>query len=209
MSIRRAVAALLLSVVATVAVATPALAHAEPIESSSLELIGSSPKPDSLLASPQLVMLSFNKPVTLAANPITITAGNGASWTLGQPKITGPVVTAPVLSRGPLGPYTITFNVIFDGDPITGTIAFTLISPDTKSAAKPPSKGAKPPSPASSTASPAVPHGGSHLLPGAVSDTVSTSDSGGIPAWVWIIGAVVVLAIGLLEAFRMGRSGRS
>jgi hypothetical protein len=41
-----------------------------------------------------------------------------------------------------------------------------------------------------------------------VSDVASTSDSGGIPAWMWILGAVVVFAIGVLEAFRVGRSRR-
>jgi hypothetical protein len=42
-----------------------------------------------------------------------------------------------------------------------------------------------------------------------VSDAASTSESDGLPAWVWILGAVVVLAIGVLEAFRLGRSKRS
>lgn len=212
MSVRRAAAALVLSGAAVVATATPAFAHAEPIGSSSLELVGSSPRQGASLAAPQLIMLAFNEPVTLSANPITVTGGNGTSWTVGKAKVTGPVVTAPVRQRGPVGPYTINYQMISDdGDTVTGTVSFTLISADITSAAKPPSRGTtttKPPSTASSTASPAVPHGGSHVVPGVVSDAVSTSDSGGIPAWVWILGAVAVLAIGLLEAFRVGRSGR-
>jgi hypothetical protein len=214
MSIRRAAAALLLSGVAVVATAPPAFARAEPVGSSSPQLIGSSPREGASLAAPQLIMLAFDRPVTLSANPIKVTGVNGTSWTVGKAKVTGPVVTAPVRQRGPLGPYTIAYQMISgDGDPVTGTVSFTLISADTNSAAKPPSNGTpKSPSSASSTAYPAAPHGGSHVLPGVVlpgaePNPVSTSDSGGIPAWVWIVGVVVVLAIGLLEAFRVGRTG--
>jgi methionine-rich copper-binding protein CopC len=208
MSIRRAAAALLLSGVAVVATAAPASAHAELVESSPPELIGSSPHDAGLVAAPKLIMLAFNAPVTLSANPITVTGENGASWTVGKAKVTGPVVTAPVQQRGPLGPYTVTYQLISeDGDAVTGTVSFTLISADTNSAARPPSSGT--PNAASSAASPVGPHGGSHALPGAVSDAASTSDSGGIPAWVWILGAILVLAIGMLEAFRVGRSKRS
>jgi copper resistance protein C len=205
MSIRRAAAALLLSGMAVVATATPAFAQAE-----QTKLDASSPHQGATLAAPRLIVLSFTGHVTLPANPITVTGGNGASWTVGKAKVTGPVVTAPVRQRGPLGPYTVTYQLISDdGDAVTGTVSFTLISADPNPAARPPSSGATAATPPNAASSPEGPHGGSHVLPGAVSDAASTSDSGGIPAWVWILGAVAVLAIGMLEAFRVGRSKRT
>jgi copper resistance protein C len=195
MSVRRALAALLLSGVAVVATATPAFAHTE--------LNGSSPAEGELLAAPRMILLSFTEHVTLPANPITVTGGNGASWTVGKATASGPLVTAPVRPSGPPGPYTITYKVIAeDGDAVTGKISFTLIPTDVGSVGRLPSANKAPPSDASSTGS----HGVPHAVSGAVPDAASTSDLGGIPIWVWILGAVVVLAIGVLEAFRVGRS---
>jgi methionine-rich copper-binding protein CopC len=195
MSIRRAAAALLLSAAAVVATATPAFAHTE--------LDASSPRDGTTLGPPKLIVLSFTGHVTLPANPITVTGGNGARWNVGKAKAVGPVVTAPVQPSGPPGPYTLTYRVIAeDGDAVTGTISFTIVS---ASAGPPPTTPSTPPSAASSTESHvAAPHAAS----GPVSDTASTSDSGGIPVWVWILGAGVVFAIGVLEALRVGRSRR-
>jgi methionine-rich copper-binding protein CopC len=202
MSVRRAAAALLLSVAAVVATATPAFAQTE--------LDASSPGEGATLGAPKLIVLSFTGHVTLPANPITVTGGNGASWTVGKATATGPLVTAPVRPSGPAGPYTLTYRVIAKGgDAVNGTISFTIVPADIGSAASRPATATTPPRTASSTASDAPPHGVPHAASGAVSDAASTSDSGGIPAWVWILGAVVVLAIGLLEAFRVGRSRRS
>jgi methionine-rich copper-binding protein CopC len=193
MSIRRAAAALLLSGVAVVAMATPAFAQTE--------LDGSSPADGTTLAAPEQIVLSFTGHVTLPANPITVTGGNGASWTVGKATATGPLVTAPVRPTGPPGPYRLSYRVISEGgDAVTGTISFTIVT----SSAAPPTKTTTPPSTASSAASHAAAHGASD----AVSYPESTSDSGGIPAWVWILCAVVALAIGVLEAFRVGRSRR-
>jgi methionine-rich copper-binding protein CopC len=195
MSIRRAAAALLLSGVAAVATATPAFAQTE--------LDGSSPAEGMTLGPPKQIVLSFTGHVTLPANPITVTGGNGASWAVGKATATGPVVTAPVRSSGPAGPYTLKYQVISaGGGAVTGTVSFTIV---TASGAPPPTKTTTPPSTTSSTESHAAAHGES----APVSDAVSTRDSGGIPAWVWILGAVVLFAIGVLEAFRVGRSRRS
>jgi copper resistance protein C len=198
MSIRRAAAALLLSVAAVVATATPAFAHTE--------LDRSSPPDGGTLGPPKLIVLSFTGHVTLPANPnpITVTGPNGASWTVDKATAVGPVVTAPVQPNGPAGPYRLTYRVIAeDGDAVTGTISFTIVDP---SAAPPPTTAATPTSTAAPAATHAVPHTTSAPVPEAAS---STSDSGGIPVWVWIVGAVVVLGIGVVEARRIGRSRRS
>ena len=194
MSIRRAAVALLLSGVAVVAMATPAFADTE--------LDGSSPTDGESLGAPRQIVLSFTEHVTLPANPITVTGGNGASWTVGKATATGPLVTAPVRQVGPAGPYTLKYKVTSeDGDAITGTISFTIVT----TSAAPAPKITTPPSTASSSTET---HGTGHGLSPAVTDAASTSDSGGIPAWVWILSAAVLLAVGVLEAFRVGRSRR-
>ena len=194
MIIRRAAAALLLSGVALVATAIPAFADTE--------LKGSSPHDGSTLGPPRQIVLSFTERVTLPANPITVTGENGASWTVGKATTKGPLVTAPVERTGPAGPYKLTYRVISaNGGAVTGTVSFTIVTP---SGAPPPQKittsQSNEPSPGS--------HESAHGLP-VVSDAASTSDSGGIPAWVWIVSVVVVLAIGVFEAVRIGRSRRS
>ena len=197
MSIRRAAVALLLSGVAAVATATPALAQTG--------LDGSSPAEGMTLGPPKQVVLSFTGHVTLPANPkpITVTGPNGASWAVGKATATGPLVTAPVQANGPAGPYTLKYQVISaDGDALTGTVSFTIV---TDSGAPPPQITTPPSTASSSTESHAAAHGGSPAVP----EAAPTTESGGIPAWVWILGAVVLLAIGVLEAFRVGRSRRS
>jgi copper resistance protein C len=194
MSIRRAATALLLSGMAVVAMATPAFADTE--------LKGSTPSEGTLLGPPRQIVLSFTGQVTLPANPITVTGGNGESWTLGKVTTKGPLVMAPVQQTGQPGPYTLKYRVTGDdGHAVTGTISFTIVA---VSGAPAPPNPTTPPETESSVDSHAAAHGGSPALP----EAPSTSDSGGIPAWVWILGAVAVFAVGVLEAFRIGRSRR-
>ncbi len=181
MDVRRLAAALLLSGVAVVATATPAFAHAE--------LIASDPAQGAALpAPPQQVALTFNEPVTPAADPVTITGPEGASWTVGTPSIAGAMVTAPVQPSGPAGAYTLTYRVVSDdGDEVTGTVAFTLTTAATTTT--------NPTTAAPTTTAPAA------------APTSDTDD--GVPAWVWILGAAVLLAIGVLVALRLARRTRA
>jgi methionine-rich copper-binding protein CopC len=186
MNIRRLATALLLSGAAVVATATPAFAHAE--------LIASDPAQNaSLAAAPQQVSLTFGEAVTLGDNPVTVTGPEGASWTVGQAAVNGAVVTAPVQPNGPAGAYTLAYTVISDdGDEVKGTVLFTLTA-----AAGPTTTTTTTEAPPSTTAS-------------AEPAAASTNDSdGGIPVWVWILGAVVLVAIGLVVALRVARPKNS
>jgi len=191
MNLRRLATVLLLSGVTVVATATPAFAHAE--------LTGSSPAQNASLAeAPQQVQLTFSEAVTLPDNPVTVAGPGGASWTAGTASIAGAVVTVPVTPSGPAGAYTLTYNVVSDdGDPITGTVQFTLtaaVPGATGSTSTPTSEPTTSDSPPT-TATPAA---------------ASTSDSGGgVPVWVWIVAAVVVVIGGLALALRLGRPKRS
>jgi methionine-rich copper-binding protein CopC len=193
MNVRRLATALLLSGVAVIVTATPAFAHAE--------LIASDPAQNaSIAAPPQQVQLTFNEPVSLAENPVTITGPDGASWTIGQPSIAGAVITVPVQPSGPAGAYTLAYRVVSgDGDAIDGTVPFTL------TAAVPAPTTATPPPTTSTTEAPPS----STVSAETIAAPATDSDDGGVPVLVWIIGAVVLLAAGLVVALRMARSKNS
>jgi copper resistance protein C len=183
---RRLMLALLLGAAATVVTATPAFAHAE--------LIASTPAEGAALAAPpEQVQLTFSEPVTLAANPVTVAGPDGATWTAGQPSVAGAVVTVPVRPAGPAGAYTLTYRVVSsDGDEIGGTVAFTL------TAAVPTETQSPPPTTDTTVTT-------TQTTTSTAAADAATDDSGGIPVWVWILVAVVVLAGGVVVALRLGR----
>ncbi len=190
MSVRRLLAAAVLSGVALVATATPALAHAE--------LTASTPAKGASLATPPVeVSLTFDEPVTLGENPISVTGPGGVSWTVGTPTIAGAVITAPVQASGPAGPYTLAYTVISDdGDDVTGSVAFTLTAPADQTTTT-----------ATTTTTEAA--ASTTTTRSDVATTSADDTGGGIPVWVWIVGAVLLVAAGLLIALRVGRPRRS
>ncbi|MFC4852096.1 copper resistance CopC family protein [Actinophytocola glycyrrhizae] len=190
MSLRRLATVFLLSGLAVVVTATPAAAHAE--------LIGSDPaKGATLAAPPQQVELTFNQPVTLGAKPVTVTGPDGTSWTVGTPSVAGPVVTAPVTASGPAGTYNLVYEVVSqDGDEVTGAVTFTVTA-----VANPPATTTT--TTATTTEAPAA------TTSAAPAAARSTDDDGGLPGWVWVLGAVVALAVGVAVALRLGRAGRA
>src|SRR5256885_15070337 len=108
MVLRRITAALALAGLAMLAVATPAVAHAE--------LVRSTPaKRASLAAAPKEIVLTFSEPVSPVS--ITVTGPQGAQWTVGQITVTGAVVVAPAQACGAAGPPTLPSKVkAGDGD---------------------------------------------------------------------------------------------
>jgi copper resistance protein C len=172
MMIRRLTAAVVLSglaLVTMVTAAVPAFAHAE--------LVGSNPAKDASLASPpQQLQLTFNE--TVSPQSITVAGPAGSQWTVGEIKVEGPVVTAPVVPAGPEGQYTITYRVLSDdGDSVTGTVAFTMTAPATRTAP--------------SSSAPAA--------------SGSGGDSTGLPAWVWVLAIAVLLGAGAVIGRRVRR----
>lgn len=168
MVIRRLTAVFVLVLVALVSSVTPAFAHAE--------LISSNPAKDaSVPGPPQRIQLTFNE--TVSPQAITVTGPQGAQWTVGEIKVEGPVVSAPVTSSGPAGQYTINYRVLSDdGDEVSGTVAFTVAN----------IAGTVPPSSTSAT-------------PG------SDKDSDGMPTWLWIVGIGVLLVAGSVIGRRFAR----
>jgi copper resistance protein C len=198
MTLRRGLIALLLAGFALIATAAPALAHTT--------LRSSNPANGATLATPPTqVSLTFGEAVTLPGNPIRVTGPGGAAWTVGKASVTDATVSAPVTATGPAGAYTLTWSVVSDdGDTISGKINFTLKpapAPVVPAPAAPTSPAAAPTTTAPATTAAAVPT--------PVPAAAQTADSGGgVPWWVWIVGAAVVLAgVGGAVAARGRRTG--
>jgi copper resistance protein C len=144
-------------------------------------LIGSTPKDGSQVdAGPATIELKFDQPVQMGQglNAIAVIGPNNDHWEGGQASVTSNVVTAPVRPLGPAGNYKIGYKILSaDGHPVSGELTFTLTKAGTGT-----------PAPADQQAD---------------VSTGSESD-GGIPVWVWIVGAGVLLAAGLVLALRIG-----
>jgi methionine-rich copper-binding protein CopC len=156
--------------------ATPALAHNV--------LISSDPaNGSSVAAGPPKISLTFDQYVQGAdVNQIAVTGPGGGQWAEGPISVVNNVISAPLRPLGPAGKYTVGYRVLSaDGHPVTGELTFTLTTAGTGTPAT--VDAAKSPGGSSQAASPA---------------------STGVPIWVWIAGAVVLLAIGLTVALRSG-----
>lgn len=180
MKIARPLGAFLLALAGLLVLAGPASAHAE--------LTSSSPAEGATLAAPpRKIELTFEEPVTLQPDPISVTGPDGAKWSVSPPTVTDATITAAVLPSGPAGAYTLTYKVVSDdGDKVTAAIHFTLSAPASSSSAAA--------SPTSAAVSPAP------------SAAASSDTSGGIPAWVWLLIAVVVVVAAIVVGLRLRRT---
>ena len=107
-------------------------------------------------------------------------------------------MSTAVSPLGPAGAYEIGYRVVSDdGHPVQGKVAFTLTTPGPAASA---------PTAAPAVAPAAAPHRASR----------STGHDGGRPAgeqpaqrgapiWPWLVGAVILVAVGAVVALRLGR----
>ncbi|MFR9803294.1 copper resistance protein CopC [Pseudonocardia sp. RS010] len=174
----------LLAALALLLGATPALAHAQfessdPADGATLD------------TGPQKVTLTFSDTMTQGFNTVTVIGPDGKDYVSGEVLVDGTSVDAPVGPLGPAGRYEIGYRVLSDdGHPVTGKVGFTLTTAGTgtgSSAAPIPSAEAAPSAAPAAQATPA-------------------DDSGGMPVWPWIVGAVVLVGAGVVVAMRLGRS---
>lgn len=173
---KRILAVLALAGFGLFALAAPASAHNS--------LISSNPSDEaSLDAGPQNVVLTFDQPVQEGEglNSVAVTGPDGKEWQGGSATVDSNVVTAPIRELGPAGVYTIGYRIVSaDGHPVSGKLTFTL----TKA-------GDGTPAPANASDGTA--------LPGTPDES-----GGGVPIWVWLAGAAVLLGAGLFVALRIG-----
>jgi methionine-rich copper-binding protein CopC len=159
---------------AMLGLATPAFAHNQ--------LIGSNPADKATVQqSPAAVELTFDQPVQKGEglNSIAITGPEGTNWAVGPAEVASNVVSAPIDDLGPTGEYRIGYRILSaDGHPVSGELTFTLVS-----------AGDGTPAPAET---------------GDGGDAAGQAGQTGLPVWVWILGAVVLLGAGLTVALRIG-----
>lgn len=180
---RRLLVAVVLAGLAVFGFATPALAHNV--------LVGSTPASGASVASgPSQVTLEFNAPVQFGANYLTVIGPDGNHWEkTDNATVNGNSVSTPVAPLGPAGVYKIGYRIISaDGHPVSGEVNFTLT---TAGNGTPPAKSAGGGTPGTQ--------------PGAGS--ASPASSGGVPVWVWVLGAVILLGVGLFFGLRTPRAG--
>lgn len=139
----------------------------------------------SLPAGPAKVTLKFDLPVQQSFSTVTVLGPDGLHYEGGPARVDSNSVSAPVNPLGAAGKYTVGYRIVSDdGHPVSGSINFTLTTAGT---------GHGVPAAATGASQPA--------------DTQSSEgDSGGIPAWPWILGGVVLVVAGAAFALRMGRS---
>ncbi len=161
--------------------AGPALAHnvlisSDPLAGSSIE------------AGPAVVSLTFDQPVNggPGLNAISVTSTDGGHWEgVGEPTVKDNVVSLPLRPLGPAGEYTVSYRILSaDGHPVADSLKFTLAKAGTGTPAPANEVAANP------AASPAT--------------STTTEAGGGVPIWVWILGAVALLGGGVFFALRGG-----
>jgi hypothetical protein len=179
--VRRYLLPVVLAGLAVFGLATPALAHDV--------LIGSDPANGaSVSAGPSQVRLNFNAPVQFGANYLTVIGPDGAHWEKSEnATVVGNSVSTSVAPLGPAGEYKVGYRIISaDGHPVSGEITFTLTKAGTGT---PPAQQASAGTGGSSAAS---------------TSAVGSSGAagGGVPIWIWVLGAFVLLVGGLFLGLR-------
>jgi copper resistance protein C len=170
---------LLITALLGATLSAPAAAHTE--------LIASTPAADSsLAAAPAQLELTFDETVTLPSNAIEVIGPDNVTWEIGTPTVSGPVVRAPVTANGPAGRYTLVYRVVSsDGDPVSGSVGFTLTAPA---------------SAAATTATPTATASATRSTP--------TASGGGTLLWVWLAAGAVLLAAVAFVTLRVRRPRR-
>ena len=145
-------------------------------------LVNSDPAAGAQLATgPKEIRLTFDQPAKEGGqyNTVTVVGPDGEQWAAGPARVQGNTVTVPVRELGPAGAYSVGYRVLSnDGHSVSGKVGFQLTKPGNGT-------------PAPQQQAPASPE--------------ADSASAGMPVWPWIAGAVVVVALGLVLALRLGK----
>lgn len=181
---QRVVAVVVMGFVTLVLGAAPAFAHTR--------LQGSDPADGATSATaPQRVSLTFNESLSAEFSAITVVGPDGAAYQTGAVAADGTTISTAVRPLGPAGRYEIGYRVVSDdGHPVSGTVAFTLTAPG--------------PGSAPSAAGPATAPSSAPAAQQPAAEPVS--GDGGAPVWPWLVGAVVLVVVGVAIALRAGRS---
>jgi copper resistance protein C len=139
-------------------------------------LIDTSPKAGSAITTgPTQIRFDFNAPVEQGENNITVLGPNGTHWERSETAtVVGNSVTTAVAPLGPAGVYTASYRIISEDG--------HPVTGDVQFRLTRPGSG--------QPITPAV--------------AASASGGGGMPIWVWIVAAIVVLGAVLFFVLRSG-----
>jgi copper resistance protein C len=148
-------------------------------------LEGSDPADGSSVATaPSRVTLTFGEAPTPNTATITVVGPDGTThYESGAPTSDGEKISVGVAPLGAAGRYEIGYRVVSgDGHPVSGALSFTLTTPGPAAAAP----SASPAAGAPATTAPAV-------TPSNAAAAAPAGDEGGVPAWPFVLLAVVVV----------------
>ena len=132
-----------------------------------------------LATGPSVVRFDFNAPVRNGPNYITVTGPGDTRWERTEnATVDGNSVSTAVAPLGPAGVYTAEYRIISaDGHPVSGSITFTL----------------------------AQAGNGTPVNVANAGQAANSSSGGGVPIWVWLLVAAVVLVAGVIVTLRLTR----
>lgn len=207
-STRRAVQSVLCALVLLViriGLALPAQAHDT--------LLSTSPEDGSTVATtPTEVVLTFDQPAVSVGTQLRVSGPDG-DVQQGRPQLVDTTVRQAIEPGSPAGTYTVTWRVTSaDGHPVSGTFTFTsqaageAAASPTGSSVPPSTSASGDPGPTSTTAAEPGTTGSD------TSSAISTgeSDESGTSWAVWVVLAILVLALagGAAVRLRRGHGGR-
>ena len=152
---RFAVVVTLVIIIAFVVVAVaPAFAATPAGLALHAQLVGSSPKDGSTVATAEQVVLSFNEDVDATFVKVSVQGPDG-SETAGKPTVAEREVTQALAPDLPAGEHVVTYRVVStDGHPVSGSVTFTSTEGPASATPSPSSTAATPSPSASPVASP-------------------------------------------------------
>ncbi|MGP3929781.1 copper resistance CopC family protein [Nonomuraea sp. KM88] len=193
---RRLLTVLLLAFAAAGIALSPAEAHNV--------LIGSDPKDGATLtSSPARVTLVFDQPVRQGYAQVGVTGADGSAWADGAAEIAAERVSVKVKPLAAGGSYVVGYRILSaDGHPVTGKIGFSLAADATadQGTNADPAEAAADPDPAEAAADPAAAEAAAD--PAAAE---AAANGGAGMAVVWIVGALLLLALGTAVALRRAK----
>jgi copper resistance protein C len=85
-----------------------------------------------LARGPASVSATFNEPLQTAFASMVVVGPDGNTWSSGDPRVQGAVISVDVRPLGPAGRYTVNYRVTSaDGHVVNGAWAFQLTAPGT------------------------------------------------------------------------------
>jgi methionine-rich copper-binding protein CopC len=104
-----------------------------PVASAHTALTSSDPAADAkLTAGPAAVSATFNENLQPTFAAMTVVGPDANLWSVGDPRVSGAVVSVPLRPLGPSGRYTVNYRVTSaDGHVVSGSWSFTVTTATT------------------------------------------------------------------------------